>query len=104
MGSIITLPDAKAAYIAFMGVICKDGDNMLIRTGNKLINLDNIDYIKVVAIGTVGDPAIAFCIGEKEIELGFIDVQAAFSALDEIQNAYLNDVKIFDLRPEAEAM
>ncbi len=87
-----------------MGVVCKDGDNMLIRTANKIINLDNIDYIKVVAIGTIGDPAIVFCIGEKEIEFGFIDVQAAFSALDEIQNAYLNDVKIFDLRPEAEAM
>lgn len=77
---------------------------MLIRTENKLINFDNIDYIKAVAVGMVGDPAIVFCIGEKEIEFGFIEVQAAFSALDEIQNAYLNDVKIFDLRPEAEAM
>ena len=77
---------------------------MFIRTANELINLDNIDYIKVVAIGTVGDPAIVFYIGEKEIEFGFAEVRVAFSALDSIQNAYLNDVKIFDLRPEEETM
>ena len=77
---------------------------MLIRTENKLINLDNIDYIKAIAIGKVGDPALIICIGEEEIEVNFAEFQKALNALDEIQTAYLNDAKIFDLRPEAEAM
>lgn len=81
-----------------------DGDNMLIRTENKLINLDNIDYIKAIAIGKVGEPALIICIGEEKIEVNFAEFQKALNALDEIQTAYLNDAKIFDLRPEAEAM
>lgn len=73
---------------------------MLIRTENKLINLDNIDYIKAIAIGKVGDPALIICIGEEEIEVNFAELKKALNALDEIQTAYLNDVMIFDLRSD----